>query len=82
MIRAYEELVDSIAAGMTSAEVVRFQASQATKEMVERLVAKEKASGLTSDEASELANYLRLEHMMRLAKARAQERLDDQLRQR
>jgi hypothetical protein len=82
MIRAYEELVDSIAAGMTSAEVARFQASQATKEMVERLVAKEKASGLTSDEASELANYLRLEHVTRLAKARAQERLDDQLRQR
>ena len=82
MIRAYEELVDSITAGMTSAEVARFQASQATKEMVERLVAKEKASGLTSDEASELANYLRLEHVMRLAKARAQERLDDQLRQR
>ena len=82
MIRAYEEIVDFIAAGMTSAEVAHFQASQATKETVERLIAKEKSTGLTSDEASELAHYLRLEHVMRLAKARAQERLDEQLRQR
>jgi hypothetical protein len=80
MIRAYEEIVDFIAAGMTSREVACFQASEATKDEVERLVAKEKASGLTPDEASELAHYLHLEHLMRLAKARAQGRLNDELR--
>lgn len=80
MIRAYEETIDFIAAGTTPEEVARFQASQATKEKVERLVAKEKASELTPDEASELGHYLHLEHLMRLAKARAQEQLNDELR--
>ncbi len=80
MIRAYEEIVDFIAAGMTPNDVTRFQASQAAKEKVERLVAKEKGSGLTPDEASELSHYLHLEHVMRLAKARAQGHLDDELR--
>jgi len=82
MIRAYDEIVDFIAGGMTTDEVARFQASQATKDKVERLVADEKAFGLMPDEASELAHYLHLEHVMRLAKARAQGRLDEQLRQR
>ena len=81
MIRAYEEIVDFIASGMTPNEVARYQASQATKDTVERLVAKEKESGLTTpDEASELDHYLHLEHVMRLAKARAQGRLNDELR--
>jgi hypothetical protein len=82
MIRAYEEIVDFIASGMTSDDVASFQASQATKDEVERLVAKEKTAGLAPDEASELAHYLHLEHLMRLAKARAQGQLDEQLRQR
>ena len=82
MIRAYEEIVDFIAAGITPDEVVRFQPSQETKETVERLVAKEKESGLTADEESELSHYLHLEHVMRLAKARAHGRLDDELRKR
>jgi hypothetical protein len=82
MIRAYEEIVDFIAAGMTPDEVTRFQPSQETKETVERLIAKEKESGLTSDEDSELSHYLHLEHVMRLAKARAHGHLDDELRER
>ena len=82
MIRAYEEIVDSIAAGMSSDEVARFEASQATKAKVEGLIAKEKGAGLEPDEASELAHYLHLEHVMRLAKARAQGHRNDQLRQR
>ena len=81
MIRAYEEIVDFIAAGTTADEVARFQASSATKDEVERLLIKEKKSGLTPDEASDLDHYLQLEHVMRLAKARAQGRLDDELRQ-
>jgi hypothetical protein len=78
MIRAYEEIVDFIAAGSTPDEVARFQVSQTTRSDLGRLVAKEKASGLTPDEASELEHYLHLEHLMRLAKTRAQGRLDEQ----
>lgn len=80
MMRAYEEIVDFIAAGATPAAVAGYQASQATKEKVERLISKEKDGGLTADEASELAHYIHLEHVMRLAKARAQGQLNDELR--
>jgi hypothetical protein len=35
------------------------------------LIHKEKTIGLTSDESSELEHFMTLEHVMRLAKARA-----------
>jgi hypothetical protein len=74
MIRAYDEIVDFIAAGATSDAVAHYEASQQTKDYVADLIHKEKTSGLTPDEASELDHFLTLEHMMRLAKARARSR--------
>ena len=71
MIRAYEEIIDFIAAGTTPESVSRFEASQATKEHVAELIHKEKVASLTPEEATELDYYLQLEHVMRLAKARA-----------
>jgi hypothetical protein len=70
MIRAYDEIVDFIAAGSTPDAVARFEASQETKEYVADLIHKEK-TGLTPDEPSELDHFLKFEHVMRLAKARA-----------
>lgn len=71
MIRAYEEIVEFIAAGTTSESVSRFEASEATKQRVAELIEKEKKSGLSDDEASELDHFMKFEHVMRLAKARA-----------
>ena len=71
MIRAYEEIVEFIAAGSTPDTVSRFEASDSTKELVATLIQKEKTVGLTSDESSELDHFLKIEHLMRLAKARA-----------
>jgi hypothetical protein len=71
MIRAYEEIVDFIAAGTTPQSVASFEASQEVKDYVADLIHKEKTTGLSDDEASELDGYLRLEHIMRMAKARA-----------
>jgi hypothetical protein len=71
MIRAYDEIVEFIAGGTTSDAVARFEASQQTKDLVADLIHKEKASGLTPEESSELDHFLKLEHLMRLAKARA-----------
>ena len=39
------------------------------------LVAREKAGALSRDESSELDHFLEIEHLMRLAKARARQRL-------
>ena len=71
MIRAYDEIVEFIAGGTTPDSVARFEPSQATKDYVADLIHKEKTTGLTSDEASELEHFTKLEHLMRLAKARA-----------
>lgn len=80
MIRAYEEIIDFIAAGTTPSRVVAFQPSEEVKARVADLIHREKTVGLSSEESSELNQYLQLEHLMRLAKARARAHLaDDQL---
>jgi O-succinylbenzoate synthase len=71
MTRAYEEVIDFIAAGSQPSAVVNFKPSQAVRERVADLIAREKTSGLNAEESSELEHYLQLEHIMRLAKARA-----------
>jgi O-succinylbenzoate synthase len=73
--KVYEEVVDFIARGSGPGNVVAFRPSEAARARVADLVAREKASGLTADEKSELESYLQLEHIMRLAKARAQQYL-------
>jgi hypothetical protein len=74
-IRAYDEFVDFIAAGPSSQSVASFQPSETTREKVAELVAREKTTGLTPEETSELDHFLQLEHLMRLAKARARRQL-------
>ena len=71
MIRAYDEIIEFIASGTTSAAVARFEPSQQTKDYVADLLHKEKTEGLTKEETTELDHFLKLEHLMRLAKARA-----------
>jgi hypothetical protein len=81
MIRAYEELVDFIAGGVSSASVAGFEASTTTKSRVAELIHREKTTGISSDEHAELDYYLQIEHMFRLAKARARSKVsNDELR--
>ena len=77
MIRAYEEIVDFLASGITPDEMANFQVSEETKARVEELIQQEKTNGLKPEETSELDDYLQLEHLMRLAKARARQNLGD-----
>ena len=74
--RAYEEVVDFIAAGPSSGNVIDFRPTEHTRRRVAELVRREKAGDLSSDESSELDYYLQLEHLMRLARARAKQYLD------
>jgi hypothetical protein len=74
-IRAYDELVDFIAAGPSAESVASFRPSEASRQHVLDLLAREKSTGLTPEETSELDHYLQLEHLMRLAKARARRHL-------
>ena len=67
----YDEIVNLIAAGSTPSAVAHFESSQQTKNYVAELILKEKTTGLTPDESSELNHFMTIEHVMRLAKARA-----------
>jgi len=75
MTVAYEEIVDFIAAGTTPQSVVDFRPSDETKARVGDLIRQQKTDSLSPDESAELNHYLHLEHVMRLAKARARQRL-------
>ena len=72
-IKAYEEVVDFIAAGTTPRRVIAFHPSEASQERVTDLLAREKNGELAPGEKSELDKYMQLEHLMRLAKARARD---------
>jgi hypothetical protein len=70
-MRAYQEVIEFIAAGTSPSSVIAFQPSEAAKQRVADLIYREKTTGLSPDEKSELDHYMQLEHLMRLAKARA-----------
>ena len=77
-IKAYEEIVDFIAAGTTPQNVIDFRPSEAVQARVEDLLMREKEGELSSVEKSELDHYLQIEHLMRLAKARARDFLPNE----
>lgn len=72
-VKAYEEVVDFIAAGTTPQNVIAFRPSEASQERVTGLLEREKSGELAPGEKSELDNYMQIEHLMRLAKARARD---------
>jgi hypothetical protein len=72
-MRAYEEVIEFIPAGTSPTGVIRFQPSETVKEHVADLIQREKSSGISAEEKSELDHYMQLEHLMRLAKARARQ---------
>ena len=74
--KAYEEIVDFIAAGTSPQNVIAFRPSEASQQRVWELVEREKGAGISAEETSELEHYLQLEHIMRMAKARAQRYAD------
>ena len=74
MTKAYDEIVEFIAAGSMPASLLAFQASEGSRQRVHELIQKEKSDGLLPEETTELNDCLQLEHLMRMAKARAKAR--------
>ncbi|MEM9887409.1 MAG: hypothetical protein AAF849_16055 [Bacteroidota bacterium] len=69
-MQALDEIVDFIAV-QSPEQVLAFKASTATKTRVYDLIDKQKTNSLTERERAELEYYNVLEHIMRLAKAKA-----------
>ncbi|PYL07287.1 MAG: hypothetical protein DME33_11045, partial [Verrucomicrobia bacterium] len=70
--------VDFIAAGTTPEDVISFRPSEAAQDRVADLLAREKEGELSPAERSELDHYMQIEHLMRLAKARARDFLPNE----
>jgi hypothetical protein len=68
--KAYQEVVDFIAS-TNPAKVLVFKPSDEAKQRVSDLIEREKLDGLNQDETSELDYYMKIEHLMRMAKIKA-----------
>ena len=68
---AYFEIIEFIAAGTTSEAVAHFRPSPKVQQRVTELIEREKESALSPDEKAELDHFMELEHILRMAKAKA-----------
>ena len=69
----YFEIVDFIAAGTTPQAVIDFRFSPEAQQRVATLIEREKADTLSPEEEAELNHFMELEHILRMAKARARQ---------
>lgn len=73
--KAYDTIISFM---VTNPEaILAFKAPEALNKRVLELTNKEKEDSITEIEQKELDQYMWLEHLMRLAKARAKKELDD-----
>ncbi len=77
-VKAYQDVIDFIAAGTTPQNVIDFRPSESAQERVTDLLSREKEGTLSATEKSELDHYMQIEHLMRLAKARARDFLTNE----
>lgn len=69
----YLELVDFLASGTTPQTVADFRPSPVAQQRALELVERAKESKLSPDEESELDYFVELEHILRMAKAKARQ---------
>ena len=69
---AYLELIDFIAGGTTPQQIVQFHPSAKAQARLEELIDREKEDQLSLEEQAELNHFLELEHILRMAKVRAE----------
>jgi hypothetical protein len=71
----YMELLDFLAAGMTPEALVAFRPSDGVQDRVKDLIARKQDGALAPEEESELEEFLHLEHILILAKAKARQHI-------
>ena len=72
-VPSYLEIIDFIAAGTTPESVIEYRPSEEARRRVEALISREKEGPLSPEEKSELDHFMELEHIIRMAKARARQ---------
>ena len=69
----YLEIIDFIAGGTTPEAVAAFHHSPEAQQRVSELLEQEKEGQLSRDEQADLDHYEELEHILRMAKAKARQ---------
>ena len=72
---AYYEIIEFIAGGTTPKQVAEYRPSFAVQERVADLMERERDDRLSPDEKAELDHFMELEHILRIAKAKARQSL-------
>ncbi len=75
IMKAWDEIFDFLMTAPTPEQIATFKLSDAVQGRLELLLDKNKRTRLTEGEEHELDEYQRMNHMMMLFKARAQEKL-------
>jgi hypothetical protein len=75
LTQAYDEILDFLAGGTTAQSIAAFRPSDQAQARVRELIDRRSEGNILPAEDEELEEYLRLEHLMIMAKARAQLRL-------
>jgi hypothetical protein len=70
-MKMYEELANFIAKAAGPEKLAAFRPSKAVSKRVESLTQKHKDGALSKTERDELDHYVKIEHVMRMAKARS-----------
>jgi hypothetical protein len=70
---AYLEIINFIASGTTPESVIQFRPSQEAQQRLAELIALATEDHLSPEERAELDHFLELEHILRMAKARARQ---------
>jgi hypothetical protein len=71
VVNVSDEILDFLVEQIPAQSLANFKASDEARQRVWSLIAKEKESGLLPEEKVELDDYLKLEHLVVLAKAKA-----------
>lgn len=81
MTAEYNSVYDELAfflASLSPRKVLAYKASPKAQERVTLLLEKNRIEGLTTEENSEMERYMTVEHIVRLAKAKALQKLNNQ----
>ena len=73
--RFFDEVIDFLTSFPRPEDIVAFKPTVALQSRAEDLLDKKRDGALTPDEARELDYFMVIEHLMRMAKARARQRL-------
>ncbi|MBO0936894.1 hypothetical protein J2I47_10095 [Fibrella sp. HMF5335] len=70
-MNVYADLIDLIAPGVTPEQIINFKPSTEAQDRLSELLYKNRTTRLTAEEERELDRFRDVEHIIRMAKARA-----------